>query len=138
MTIRWHPALAVGHLGIDEQHRELFRRAQGLVDALTRADRADVVRHFEFLGGYVVEHFAAEERLMIETGFPGVGVHKAEHDRFVRDYRALRGMFERHGIVPALTVKTGIWLADWLERHIGGADQRLGGHLAGHQVQRSA
>jgi hemerythrin len=138
MTIRWHAALAVGHPGIDEQHREMFRRAQALVDAMSRGDRAEVARHFDFLGGHVLEHFGAEERLMLETGFPGLGVHKAEHDRFVRDYRALRALFERHGIVPALTVKTGIWLADWLERHIGGADQRLAGHLATLQVQRSA
>jgi hemerythrin len=138
MIIRWHTALAVGHPGIDEQHREMFRRAQALVDALTRRDRAEVARHFEFLGGYAIEHFGDEERLMLETGYPGHGVHRAEHQRFIRDYRALSGLFERHGIVPALTVRASTWLADWLERHIGGADQRLAGHLASSLQQRSA
>lgn len=138
MVIRWHAALAVGHPGVDEQHREIFRRAQALLDALGRGDRAEVIRHFDLLGGCAIEHFADEERLMRETGYPGLGVHRAEHERFIRDYRALRGLFEQHGIVPALTVRTGTWLADWLERHLGGADQRLAGHLAGLLQQRSA
>lgn len=138
MDIRWSGALAVGHPGIDGQHQELFRRAQALVDALSRRDPAEIGRLFAFLDGYVVEHFGAEERLMLETGYPGHGVHKAEHDRFVRDFRALRGLLERHGPVPALAVKTRLWLAGWLERHIGGADQRLAGHLAGNLEQRSA
>ncbi len=138
MDIRWSAALAVGHPAIDRQHQELFRRAQALVDALARRDPSEVGRLFDFLEGYVVEHFGAEERLMLEIGYPGLGVHRAEHGRFVRDYRALRGLLERHGPVPALTVKTRLWLAGWLERHLGGADRRLGEHLAVGLEQRSA
>lgn len=138
MTIRWHPALAVGHPGIDGQHQELFRRAEALVDALAHGDRAEVGRHFDFLGSYALEHFGAEEQLMLETGFPGRGVHRGEHDRFVRDYRALRALFAQHGPMPALTVKARTWLGDWLERHVGGSDQRLGAHLAGRREQRTA
>lgn len=138
MTIRWRAALAVGHPELDRQHRELFARAQRLVDALARGDRAEVERQLEFLGGYVLEHFTAEEQVMSASGYPGRGVHKAEHDRFVRDYRALRALVARHGPVPALAVKARTWLGDWLDRHVSGSDQRLGTHLATERERRSA
>jgi hemerythrin len=138
MTIRWRAALAVGHPEIDRQHQELFARAQLLVDALARRDRAEVGRQLDFLDGYAVDHFTAEEQLMIASSYPGRGVHKAEHDRFVRDYRALRSLVARHGPVPALAVKARTWLGDWLERHVSGSDQRLGAHLSGVRARRSA
>ena len=138
MTIRWRAALAVGHPVIDGQHRELFARAQALVDAFAGGDHAEVNRVFDFLGGYVIDHFTAEEGLMIESGFPGRGVHKAEHDRFIRDYRALRALFAHHGPMPALEVKARTWLGDWLERHVAGADQRLGAHLSARLERRTA
>ncbi len=130
MTIRWRAALAVGHAVIDGQHQELFARAQALIDAFARGDRAEVHRGFDFLGGYAIDHFTAEEALMVESGFPGRGVHKAEHDRFIREVRALRALFIRHGPIPALEVKARTWLGDWLERHVAGSDQRLGAHLS--------
>ena len=138
MTIRWRAALAVGHPEIDRQHEELFARAQVLVEALARADRAEVGRQLDFLGSYVLDHFTAEEQLMSASGYPGRGVHKAEHDRFVRDYRALRSLVARHGPVPALEVKARTWLGDWLERHVSGSDQRLGAHLSAARERRSA
>ena len=75
---------------------------------------------------------------MAESGFPGRGVHKAEHDRFIRDYRALRALFARHGPIPALEVKARTWLGDWLERHVAGSDQRLGAHLSARLERRTA
>lgn len=129
MAISWHPALAVGHAEIDGQHQEMFRRADGLVEALRRADHVEAVRHFDFLGSYAAEHFDAEERLMREVGFPGYAVHKLAHDRFVRDYHALRALYEKAGPVSAVTVKAGTWLSDWLARHIAGTDQHLARHI---------
>lgn len=129
MAIRWHPSLAVGHAVIDGQHQEMFRRADGLVEALARADHAEAVRHFDFLGRYAVDHFDAEERLMVEVAFPGYAVHKMAHDRFVRDYHALRALYDQVGPVSAVTVKAGTWLTDWLTRHIAGTDQHLARHI---------
>jgi hemerythrin len=128
-TIRWDPALAIGHAGIDGQHEELFRRLDALVDAMASRERAEIGSLFDFLGAYVVEHFVDEERLMAENGFPGYGVHKAAHDRFVRDYHALRALFDRHGPTAAVSVKTRIWLFDWLRAHIASVDQQMARHV---------
>ncbi len=129
MTIQWTQALAVGHAEIDAQHRELFRRLGSLLDAMIRGDPTEIARLFDFLGAYVVEHFGAEEALMRNSAFPGFAVHKAAHDRFVRDYRELRGLFDARGASSAVTIRTKTWIVEWLKAHIGGTDQLLARHL---------
>jgi len=128
------PALALGHEEIDSQHRELFRRAGQLLEAMMAGDRAGVSQLFEFLGSYVVDHFAAEERLMVESQYPGYAVHKAAHERFVRDYESLRRLHAESGSSAAVAIKARAWISDWLKSHIGNTDQLLARHL----LKRSA
>ena len=131
MTIEWTPDLATGHEAIDGQHRELFRRVDGLLDAMRLGDRDEIGRLFEFLGAYVVEHFGDEERLMREAGYPGLNVHKAAHDRFVREYADLRWLYDASGASTAVAIKTQAWMSDWLSSHIGRTDVALARHLRG-------
>jgi hemerythrin len=131
MTMHWTPALAVGHETIDGQHRELFRRLDTLLEAMRLGDRTEIGRLFEFLGAYVVEHFGAEERYMRETGYPGLNVHKAAHDRFVREYGDLRRLYDASGASGAVAIKTEAWIVDWLSTHIGRTDVALARHLRG-------
>jgi hemerythrin len=131
MTIQWTQALAVGHDAIDGQHQELFRRLDVLLAAMRAGDRTEIGRLFDFLGAYVVEHFGAEERFMRESGYPGMTVHKAAHDRFVRDYQELRKLYEASGANAAVTIKTQSWVVDWLQSHIGRTDVALARHLRG-------
>ncbi len=128
-TTAWTPALAVGHEQIDSQHEELFRRAERLLEAMAAGDRAAVDELFEFLGSYVVDHFTAEERLMTATQFPGYNVHKAAHERFIRDYQSLRKLHQDSGASAAVAIKARTWLGEWLEKHIGGIDVLLAKHL---------
>ena len=127
--IRWTQALAVGHATIDAQHQELFRRLEALLTAMMRGDKAEVGRLFDFLGSYVVEHFGAEERLMVERGYPEYASHKAAHERFVRDYAGLRQGYLTAGGGAALTIRVQNWCGDWLKAHIAGTDQALAAFL---------
>lgn len=128
----WTPALALGHAEIDAQHQELFRRVARLVDAMSAGgDQAVVVRLFDFLGTYAVDHFAAEERLMVESSFPGYTVHKAAHERFIRDYEELRKLHRDSGANAAVAIKAHTWLSEWLRTHIGRTDLMLARHLFG-------
>jgi len=135
MTVTiWTPALALGHEEIDSQHQELFRRVARLIEAMEAGDGARVDRFFDFLGTYVVDHFAAEERLMIESQFPGYNVHRAAHERFIRDYQSLRKLHEDSGASAAVVVKARTWLWQWLTHHIGSTDQLLGRYLRSKAV----
>ena len=122
--IKWTPALAVGHAVIDGQHQELFRRLEALLTAMMKGDKAEIVRLFDFLGSYVVEHFGAEEKLMQQHAYPDYATHKAAHERFVADYTALKRSLEAGG-GAALTIKVQNWCGDWLKAHIAGTDQAL-------------
>ncbi|HET6440455.1 MAG TPA: bacteriohemerythrin [Anaeromyxobacter sp.] len=129
MSIRWTPALSLGHPEIDAQHQELFRRAAKLLEAMLTGDRTAIAQLFDFLGSYVVDHFAEEERLMQESRFPGYTVHKAAHERFVRDYQALRKLHDESGASAAVAIKARSWLGEWLQNHIASTDQLLARHL---------
>ena len=129
MALGWTQALAVGHAEIDAQHQELFRRADRLLEAMAAGEQGVVEGLFDFLGSYAADHFAAEERLMAETQFPGANVHRAAHERFVRDLHALRKLHQDSGASTAVAIKARTWLAEWLKNHIGGTDQMLAKHL---------
>ncbi len=138
-AVYWSPALALGHAEIDTQHEELFRRVADLVHAMTSGDRPAVDRLFDFLGEYVIVHFAVEEKLMAESDYPGFNVHRASHQRFVREYESLRKL---HGDIGtsagvAVAVKAHTWLSGWLTNHIRSADQLLAKHLRGREAKVS-
>lgn len=128
-AMTWTPALALGIDEIDAQHQEFFRRGAQLLEGMMKGDVASVGPLFDYLGTYVVDHFATEERLMQESQFPGYNVHRAAHERFVRDYQALRKLHTQSGASAAVTIKARTWLAEWLRSHIGNTDQALARHL---------
>ncbi|MCM2333689.1 MAG: bacteriohemerythrin, partial [Anaeromyxobacteraceae bacterium] len=125
----WDPSLAVGHDAIDAQHRELFLRLDRLIAAMGAGDRQEIVRLFDFLGGYVVEHFGMEQQLMESVGYPAYPSHKAAHERFVRDYQDLRRSFEANGATASITLKVKDWTGEWLRAHIGQTDRQLAAFL---------
>ncbi len=129
-VVAWHPSLTSGNADIDRQHQEIIRRLADLVEALQAGRRDEIGKMFEFLGDYVVEHFAAEERAMEHTRYPGRNVHAAAHLRFVRQYAELRRLYEVAGPSFAIAVKTSTWIEDWLKSHIFGADRALARHLS--------
>ena len=134
MSPQWSPALAVGLEPIDEQHQELFRRAHVLVDALKAGHRAaEVGELFEWLGQYASEHFAAEEGLMREMGYPGLEAHRERHEEFRRHLRTLVAEHQRKGATPLVTLELHNWLSDWLRQHVSSEDQELGRFVASHR-----
>jgi hemerythrin len=133
--IQWSPALAVGVPEIDAQHQELFRRAERLVTALRLGDRAEVGPLIRYLGEYVVEHFAAEERFMHEIGYPGLEGHRAVHLAFREDFAAMLADYERKGPPPLVALTLHNWLSDWLRRHVGGLDVEIGRFAAAKRAR---
>jgi hemerythrin len=128
--LRWTPALAVGDRDIDDQHRELFRRAARLVAALRGGDRGEVSPTLAYLDAYVVHHFEGEERLMRELGYPGLAVHAAAHGAFREEFGAMARDFEARGPTALVAVTLHNWLSGWLREHLGGVDLELGRFLS--------
>jgi len=125
----WSRALETGHPKIDEQHREIFRRVDALHLAMKSGDRKESGQLIEFLGTYVGEHFAAEERAMKDSGYRGLSQHALEHGQFVREFMAIGNRFDRHGPSAGVAVDLKTWLASWLKDHILKVDVEFARHL---------
>lgn len=130
MALQWTQALSVGVEEIDEQHRELFRRAASLLDGLKRGEPEEIGALVDFLHAYAVIHFGAEEARMRESRFPGYARHKAEHDTFISDLLALARERDRTGSGAFFALRVNHWLSGWLKRHVSGTDAELGQFLA--------
>jgi hemerythrin len=83
-----------------------------------------------YLTDYVVLHFAAEERYMLEIGFPGFEGHRAAHESFREDFDVLLADYARKGPTPLVALTMHNWLSDWLRRHVGGLDVEIGAFAA--------
>jgi hemerythrin len=133
VPLRWSEALSIGVPEIDAQHRELFRRVEGLLAAM-RANDPGVLRLVNYLAGHVEVHFRAEEDLMSRLGYPGVAEHVAEHRAFLDEFERLEHAFAQEGATASLVLRLERWLTAWLAEHVSAMD----GLLAAHVRQRGS
>ena len=126
IRIAWDRTLETGDPEIDTQHRELFNRIDRLLEASReRRSRAEVTQTLEFLGDYVVQHFSAEEGMMITSAYPDVAAHQAEHRRFVQEFEALYKEFRSEGPSTLFVIRVGNRVTSWLREHIYRTDRQL-------------
>jgi hemerythrin len=128
--LEWSAALAVGDADIDDQHRELFRRAARLIAALREGDRGEVLPTLAYLESYVLHHFEGEERLMRDLGYPGLAEHAAAHQAFREEFAAMVADFDARGPSALVALTLHNRLSEWLREHLGGVDLALGRFLA--------
>jgi hemerythrin len=128
MAVQWTPDLATGAKQIDEQHKELFRRVNTLLDAWTQGKaRTEVDTVIQFLGDYVVEHFGTEERFMDQFNYGNAASqHKAQHAVFINLFGKLKERYMKEGPTPAFVQDTKETVVDWLTNHIKYSDKALG------------
>ncbi len=139
IRVSWDRSLETGDPEIDEQHQELFRRIDQLMAAThDRRARAEVGRLLTFLGDYVVSHFEAEERIMVEAGYPAAPAHRAEHQHFVTEYGRLFQDYQADGPGSVFVIKFGNRVTAWLCEHICRTDRRLADYLATQRDHRDA
>lgn len=132
MAIQWNPDLAVGVEKIDEQHRELFKRFDVLVDACKqRRGKEEVGELLDFLNEYVISHFSEEEGLMVGNKYPDFNAHLAQHKHFMRKLDDLREELLRDGPSTGVVIKTNQTVLAWLIEHIKQVDTRFGAFLKG-------
>ena len=125
MTVQWTQVLALGIAEIDEQHQELFRRVDALLEASSSGDPAEVTRMLGFLREYVDHHFAAEEAFMRAQGYPGYEGHRAEHLDLVERVRGVEQQHRLAGGGPTTAASLHRLLSEWLRTHIGVTDASM-------------
>jgi hemerythrin len=126
MAIGWRDDLLTGVVEVDDQHKELFRRFGELLTACNQGKGGvEVLRLFNFLDDYVVKHFAAEERIMRQHGYPDYLEHKQQHQGFTRRLEELKRQFRDEGAGLSLVITTNHVMIEWLSRHIEKMDKEI-------------
>lgn len=88
----WQSDYACGEPAIDEEHRELFRLANELLDlAMTEPAPDTLLTHLDALLTHVAEHFIHEEEILRRQGYPDLERHAALHQHLVESALTLRG-----------------------------------------------
>jgi len=130
MTIEWTQDLSVGVDIIDEQHRELFRKINALLEACQAGQgKQAIVEVIQFLEDYVIAHFQMEEQCMVANEYPYYSAHKELHDKFMQDFYDLKERFRTEGANITLLSLTNRVVVEWLVNHIGKVDKALGEFL---------
>lgn len=119
----------VGIALIDEQHRQIIDRVNQIANAVAAEAKSDALKEMlEDMLLFACEHFALEERLMAEHGYPEMESHVQEHLRMYQQLSNLvKTVLRTTGRDKAALVSA--YLSDWAEGHILQADRELGGFL---------
>ena len=130
MKLQWDQEFSVGVEEIDNQHKELFDRINNLDSAMKQGTaKEEVVRLIEFLHKYVVIHFGAEEKYMIDFNYTGYALHKTKHDWFKKEFSDIRIKLDAEGIIPDVIMRSNNLLITWFSNHIRSIDMMLGSFL---------
>lgn len=129
----WKPEYSVSIPAIDAQHKKLFALAGELHTAMCQGKGSAVLEQsLSRLVDYTKDHFAAEERLMEKYKYPGLAVHKVEHEKLTAQVVEFQEKFRRKQAL--LTVELMQFLKSWLEHHISGSDQKYAAMIRSKQA----
>lgn len=129
----WSDNYSVGVKEIDQQHQKIMDMINELNDAMLEKKGRDCVGGvLNKLINYTASHFALEEKLMSQHGYPEYEEHKAKHDKMVGKVLAL----QKDVAAKKLSVSSDVmsFLQDWLNKHIMGTDKKYGPFLNGKGV----
>ena len=130
----WSPSYETGIQEIDAQHKKLVEILNALYDAMGKGQANKVLgKLLDDLVKYTVVHFATEERLFRQYGYPEAAIHKKEHDALTAQAKKLQADFAAGKVSLSLTV--GTFLKDWLSHHILQADKKYAPFLAAKGVK---
>lgn len=117
----WTKAMSVGVPELDEDHKGLIRIINQVAENADDEARQAVVRQCLMgLMRYAETHFAREEQVMTTCGFPGLEMHRGEHEDFVGQIKQLTDRFENkpEGLAKLANEELLEFLKNWLNHHI--------------------
>jgi len=125
--MEWQECFATGIDAIDKEYR-IRLKLIGAVYDLTSADDHEFIVSLVLaeLMKLVRRHFASEEALMAQTGFPGLQKHRSLHANFLDQLVTIYMLAEEKEAVQVLQD----FLACWWPAHILYADMRYDRYAA--------
>ena len=126
--IDWEDKYRINVAEVDRQHKGLFDILNRLHQSVISGE--DMSMHSVILDDlidYTVEHFATEEKMFKETGYPGYENHKEVHDDLTRQAVNIQNEFRNDNATISFDLLD--FLNEWLTTHTLGLDQEAGDFL---------
>ena len=128
MAIQWKDVYKVGNPEIDQQHQELFGRANAFLVATDKATKTECAMG---LFQYTREHFSYEEGVMRELNYPAMTGHIQQHNDLIE---RLNGIAANIASGELAHKDLESFLADWLLGHIRIFDTKLAAYISGKKL----
>ncbi|TAN44560.1 MAG: bacteriohemerythrin [Nitrospirae bacterium] len=130
LKVEWDESLSVGVSEIDNQHKELIRRINSLLEAILHGKgKEKAAEMLSFLENYTTMHFGTEEAYMLKYSYPDYNDHLLQHQIFIKELSALNRHIETQGVNSDLVIKLNHDVISWLINHICKVDKELGSFL---------
>jgi hemerythrin-like metal-binding protein len=128
--IAWSKELETGNKDIDSQHKQIFRLTSNLTAACIRGEGFFMLEEtLDFLAAYTIRHFADEEELQRQCGFPEYAEHKKQHEDFTKTVAGLVAEFKTNGSSVELLDKVNSLIVRWLIQHIKQEDFKISAYI---------
>lgn len=127
--MEWTPEMSVSVQVLDDDHKKLIEMLNTLNEGILSSEpRAALETTIDGLLRYTRFHFAREEKILAQAGYPASAEHVGEHALLMRRVGNLQARFE-NGQSLELSMQAMQFLKSWIMDHILGSDMKYGSYL---------
>lgn len=125
--LQWNSEYELGVPAMDADHRDLMEMCNHFLTLVESQSSPTLLA--DSLDRLILRtraHFLAEERMLDRHGYPALVVHKAEHERLIREAESLSGGLrtdDGERDLPTIIAETSDFLKSWLLEHIRNNDR---------------
>jgi hemerythrin len=135
-TIEWQNEYTVGVKELDDQHRNLLKTINTLLEE--QRDKYEAAKFSPALSSiihYAYTHFATEERYLLQVHFPNLKQHVLEHIDFIMKTVGLALRIESSS-GDELRIELLRYLKEWYSYHVLGTDRHYIPFLASKKISK--
>ncbi len=123
LAFEWDEKYSVGVTVLDQQHQQMFRTINDLVNIIQGVPEKERVNSLlDAIIEYKRVHFATEEGYFKEFNFEGAAEHIAEHQKFSETLTKMKEQYADDTIGLAFALVD--FLEDWFAQHLLHTDQK--------------
>ena len=124
----WEAKYETGNTQVDNEHKEIFKLVQKLIEVKVENEAENVTATIDFLANYTINHFNHEEELMKESSYPAIDIHKKQHGDFLSQVVALRARVIEEADIEVSIIDIKKVIINWLIDHVLGSDKIMANH----------
>lgn len=128
--ISWTDDLEVGVTLVDDQHKQFFKAANGLADAMWEGrGKEEVGKTLDFLADYAAKHFRDEESIMVQYSYPQLAAQQSAHVTFNKQMKDLQDRYRAGESASTISIDLLNGACEWFRNHIRLMDKPMGQYV---------